>query len=114
MLRGDLDGDLCFITWDDKLIPKKVDPMDYCNEVTHNGPCCYTRDAVSCLLFLGFRRRENSFRLPEDRREMFELLLHRLRTKSIMEAMDALPSIFGACRLKNRPHCKSTSMSLVF
>ncbi|XP_035820255.1 uncharacterized protein [Zea mays] len=86
--------------------------------------CCFSHystdilkcaaDAVSCLLFLGFRRRENSFRLPEDRREMFELLLHRLRTKSIMEAMDALPSIFGACRLKNRPHCKSTSMSLVF
>jgi hypothetical protein len=45
---------------------------------------------------------------------MFELLLHRLRTKSIMQAMDALPSIFGACRLKNRPRCKSTSMSLVF
>lgn len=27
---GDLDGDLFFITWDDKLIPEKVDaPMDY-------------------------------------------------------------------------------------
>ncbi|XP_047070801.1 probable RNA-dependent RNA polymerase 2 [Lolium rigidum] len=27
---GDLDGDLYFITWDDKLIPEKVDtPMDY-------------------------------------------------------------------------------------
>ena len=27
---GDLDGDLFLITWDDKLIPEKVDaPMDY-------------------------------------------------------------------------------------
>jgi hypothetical protein len=51
MLRGDLDGDLCFITWDDKLIPKKVDPMDYCNEVTHNGPCCYTRGTLLTQVF---------------------------------------------------------------
>ena len=49
---GNLDGDLCFITWDDKLIPKKVDPMDYTAMRSHimdHAVTLEVRSLLKCL-----------------------------------------------------------------